>query len=67
MGPLVRHAASFVEHADGAPDYDKGYLGCYADDAGLLAFSFCTLRHASEPFAAAEELAPPSLKHRECI
>eukprot|EP00959_Pyramimonas_sp_CCMP1952_P373365 7819127-Pyramimonas_sp.AAC.1 len=39
MDPLVRHIASFVESADGMPDYDKGYLGVCAGDAGLLTFS----------------------------
>eukprot|EP00959_Pyramimonas_sp_CCMP1952_P003185 65824-Pyramimonas_sp.AAC.1 len=67
MDPLVRHIASFVETVDGMPDYDKGYLGVCADDTGLLAFSFNTLRAASEPFAAAEELALLSLKPRKCV
>eukprot|EP00959_Pyramimonas_sp_CCMP1952_P244499 5110637-Pyramimonas_sp.AAC.1 len=64
MDLLVRHIASFIDHPDGAPDYDKGYLGVCADDTGLLTFSFDTPRKASEPFSAAEELALLSLKPR---
>eukprot|EP00959_Pyramimonas_sp_CCMP1952_P209940 4392596-Pyramimonas_sp.AAC.1 len=64
MDPLVRHLASFVETVDGTPDYDKGYLGACADDAGLLAFSIDKLRRASDDFCAAEELAPLALKPR---
>eukprot|EP00959_Pyramimonas_sp_CCMP1952_P199060 4163580-Pyramimonas_sp.AAC.1 len=38
MDPLVRHLAFFIEHPDGTPDFDKGYLGVCADDTGLLTF-----------------------------
>eukprot|EP00959_Pyramimonas_sp_CCMP1952_P179132 3744768-Pyramimonas_sp.AAC.1 len=64
MGPLTRHLAAFVEHRDGAPNLGVGYIGACADDVGLLAYSFDTLRRASEPFAAAEELALLSPKPR---
>eukprot|EP00959_Pyramimonas_sp_CCMP1952_P064567 1347841-Pyramimonas_sp.AAC.1 len=68
MDPLVRHLASFVETVGGMLDHNKGDLGACADDAGLLvAFSSDTLRRASEPFSAAEELALPSLKPRTCV
>eukprot|EP00959_Pyramimonas_sp_CCMP1952_P092775 1941594-Pyramimonas_sp.AAC.1 len=49
MGPLVRRLASFVETVDGTPDYDKGNLGVCADDTGLLAFPFDTLRALLSP------------------
>eukprot|EP00959_Pyramimonas_sp_CCMP1952_P389517 8162212-Pyramimonas_sp.AAC.1 len=67
MDPLIRHLATFVEHHDGTPNLDAGYLGACADDIGLLTYSCAALRRASEPFAAAEELALLSLKPRKCF
>eukprot|EP00959_Pyramimonas_sp_CCMP1952_P363253 7606986-Pyramimonas_sp.AAC.1 len=64
MDPLVRHTASFVKTVDGMHVYDKRYLGGCADDTGLLALSFDTLRADSEPLAAAQELAPFPMKPR---
>ena len=66
VDPRIRHVASFIEHGDGALNYDLGYLGACAGDLDIKATlaparAIGTLRQVSEPFAAAEELALLSL------